>query len=359
MSTMTSPATEEACKACALLGHPCRSHDIPAVTPPPGAATRPTSCGIDGCPNPTLHSHSEREKAARAAQREEIESVRGEWPHAYPSVKRTLPTCPYVCFLNEEHTHTEEGGIQRRYRPRYSADPVVEQPPACPTFGRACTIPGSHQHVVSHVDYKRPSRAFTVPAGEPVPDEARPGDLIVRPTIEPEEVEGKAFVGKTDCGHPVSHMPHSHPACSGLVFDVQEAMVPLSEVPDLPGFNPDLSPHLMRPSIDPEEVEPDPTHQPGDWVLVWAQVSEDRTHPEDLRVVLRSHNSDYGVPVLRGCVERTTGFPEDAERCSHLALGKKGAYERCVRYLGPGHQHRDRTGRTWTDDESVGYIEEA
>lgn len=292
-----------------MLGHPCRSHlrgHIPLGHDTMASIDRTSGCGIDDCPNPTLHSHSERQKAARAAQREEIEAARqpidwdGDW--VVPTRRRTarsLATCPYVCPQTEEHTHTEESGIQRRY--------------------------GPHQHV-------------------------SPGH---------EGIEGKAYVGKTDCGHPVSHRPHD--SCSGLLFEVQGDMVSLSEVPGLPGFNPDLSPHLVRPvrpSIEPEEIDRPSGHQPGDWVLVWAQVVGDDTHPEDLGVRLWSHNADWKTAVLREHVNRTDALPADATQCTHLAIGQRGLYIRCERYLGRGHEHV-ANGKTWTDGESVGYIEEA
>jgi hypothetical protein len=104
---------------------------------------------------------------------------------------------------------------------------------------------------------------------------------------------------------------------------------------------------------------------PGDWVQIWARVSDEKTHPEDLVVAVDSHNASPNVffSVRRDWVTKPEFPPVFATRCTHLARQDDGRYLRCLSNEGHSGLHRgtDRglfDAVTWRDDETSGYIEE-
>lgn len=102
----------------------------------------------------------------------------------------------------------------------------------------------------------------------------------------------------------------------------------------------------------------------GDWVQVWARVeSQDRTHPEDLRISVDSHNAipEAVVVVRRDRVLKPEGLPGFAERCTRLlAASAGGFYWRCTKHEGHAGEHTSNQDRlTWPEKDSDGYFEEA
>lgn len=100
----------------------------------------------------------------------------------------------------------------------------------------------------------------------------------------------------------------------------------------------------------------------GDWVLVWGQIEEGNTHPDDVLVRFHSHNSDYvgHVEVKRIRVPADGAAPEFAIRCTHLGrTTKKGRHYllQCCGHHGHGGNHSARD-IIWADAETVGYFEE-
>lgn len=110
--------------------------------------------------------------------------------------------------------------------------------------------------------------------------------------------------------------------------------------------------------------------EPGDWVLVWGQVSpEQEGHPEDLTVTVSSHNEHIRVPVRRDRVVCEQDVPEFAEQCTHLhevevlfphlVPDRDNLLAQCTRHHGHSGKHRDRSGREWGKSKTAGYFEEA
>lgn len=100
--------------------------------------------------------------------------------------------------------------------------------------------------------------------------------------------------------------------------------------------------------------------RPGDWVQVWARVSDYETHPEDLRVEVDSHNASPNavIDVRRDWVTQPDHPPEFAQRCPALYLLSTASYIRCEKHDGHFAAH-ECASQLWTDEGTAGYIEEA
>lgn len=102
--------------------------------------------------------------------------------------------------------------------------------------------------------------------------------------------------------------------------------------------------------------------EPGDWVLVWGQVREGNTHPEDVIVEFFSHSEQYACHVRTDRVVTNQELPEFATRCTALfwfAGGDNELLIRCARHLHHGKKHRDSSGDVYTEDLVVGHMEES
>lgn len=132
--------------------------------------------------------------------------------------------------------------------------------------------------------------------------------------------------------------------------------------------------HHAHPSITPltgkeQPVAEDPkTPEPGDWVQVWAQMTKESQHPDDLLLRLESHNEHYDCYIRKDRVTFDGSVPDFVERCTRLheveilnpsrhPSGKEVMLARCIRHHDHGGKHRDASDREW--DKTVGYFEEA
>lgn len=104
--------------------------------------------------------------------------------------------------------------------------------------------------------------------------------------------------------------------------------------------------------------------QPGDWVTVYGQVVEGRSHPEDLIVEFFSHCDQYQAHVKADRVVKADPPTHLSQRCTHLwqqpyELGY--ALLRCVKHHSHGGEHeasiQGKVGH-WCDGETIGYFEE-
>lgn len=103
----------------------------------------------------------------------------------------------------------------------------------------------------------------------------------------------------------------------------------------------------------------------GDWVKVWGQVTDTKTHPEDVEVEFFSHNEQFHAPIRKDRIEEALLLPGFAEECYALreydaeVLGEMTKIHlKCTGHL--GHDGKHRCGRvTWKNAQNVGWIEEA
>jgi hypothetical protein len=99
----------------------------------------------------------------------------------------------------------------------------------------------------------------------------------------------------------------------------------------------------------------------GSWVHVWARVLEQRrVHPEDLVVVVLSHNADEQIHVRRTHISIPAFKPAWQQQCSSMVQSKvgDGVYLRCARPAYHDTALRHRRGEvTWTDAEANGNME--
>lgn len=123
-----------------------------------------------------------------------------------------------------------------------------------------------------------------------------------------------------------------------------------------PAFLPDDDPSLDDPSII----------ERGEWVKVWAQVKltprDVGVHPEDFLVEVFSHNEQYDCHVRADRVEKVTSVPDFVETCTALRQTPSitpPTYQRCARHHGHGKAHRTEWGNKFSDNEVVGYFEDA
>jgi hypothetical protein len=106
--------------------------------------------------------------------------------------------------------------------------------------------------------------------------------------------------------------------------------------------------------------------QPGTWVLVWGQVAEGKTHPEDMLIRFTSHNADYLGDVQEKRVVFTEGrLPAFALRCTALTVhsadeaeGVADTYARCVLHEGHSGDHGSMYDGQFEARSVAGHIEE-
>lgn len=106
----------------------------------------------------------------------------------------------------------------------------------------------------------------------------------------------------------------------------------------------------------------------GDWVKVWALVTDADPHPGEYLVRLESHNEHYAGLVRRDHVEVTAEVPSFVDRCSslyevtirldglrpHIAEVLEEGDEvllRCTKPVEHSGRHKHR-GMKWTDAEA-------
>ena len=102
----------------------------------------------------------------------------------------------------------------------------------------------------------------------------------------------------------------------------------------------------------------------GDWVQVWARVeSQKKTHPEDLRISVDSHNAmpEAVVVVRKDRVLKPERLPNWVGRCTRMYEAyetSSGLYWRCDSHEGHGGDHEANNGRlTWDEKSTAGYFE--
>lgn len=107
-------------------------------------------------------------------------------------------------------------------------------------------------------------------------------------------------------------------------------------------------------------VTPEPI-QPGDWVQVWGQVKNERTHPEDVLVEFFSHSEQWSGHVRKDRVVKAE-TPDFVYRCTAMTeTHDKAAYIRCDRHDGHGGLHQSGGGLNmldWAETSTKGYFEE-
>jgi hypothetical protein len=104
----------------------------------------------------------------------------------------------------------------------------------------------------------------------------------------------------------------------------------------------------------------------GDWVQVWGQVAEGKTHPEDVLIRFTSHNADYLGDVHENRVFFTEGrLPAFALRCTALTVisadeseGTADTYARCVLHEGHSGNHVSMSDGQFEARSVAGHIEE-
>lgn len=104
-----------------------------------------------------------------------------------------------------------------------------------------------------------------------------------------------------------------------------------------------------------------PLPRKGDWVKVWALVTDADPHPEEYSVRLESHSDHYVGLVRRDHVEGTARPPSFAPRCPSMheaALrGVEEVFVRCQRT--DEHTDKHRHGDVeWEESAEYGAIEE-
>lgn len=101
--------------------------------------------------------------------------------------------------------------------------------------------------------------------------------------------------------------------------------------------------------------------RPGMWVKVWGAVTQQSaiTHPDDVTLMLESHNEAYPVSVRRDRVMPSEdAYPAAAPRCSSLYETDEGTLVHCESHAPAGHQHRtERPGFLWDDAQAYGHVE--
>lgn len=110
--------------------------------------------------------------------------------------------------------------------------------------------------------------------------------------------------------------------------------------------------------LRPEEKSP----EPGDWVLVWAQVKrQEGVHPEDFRVQFDSHNAspEATVMVRLDRVLIPDERPPFARICTAMYSAMGGLCWRCTKAEDHSGKHVSNNGSlTWGADQVAGHIEE-
>ena len=99
----------------------------------------------------------------------------------------------------------------------------------------------------------------------------------------------------------------------------------------------------------------------GDWVKVWALVTDPDPHPEDYNVRFESHNEHYKGLVRRDHVVFVEGeTPEGVPQCTSLYGGTAtpGLLWRCEKVAEHPRKHTANDGLKWTDEQAAGYFEE-
>jgi hypothetical protein len=100
----------------------------------------------------------------------------------------------------------------------------------------------------------------------------------------------------------------------------------------------------------------------GDWVLVWGQVREGKTHPEDVIIGFASHSEQYECHIKTDAVVVTVDQPDFVRTCTAMFEfmgGPNGLFVRCALHEQHGEKHRDSAGTTYEESDVVGYFEEA
>lgn len=96
----------------------------------------------------------------------------------------------------------------------------------------------------------------------------------------------------------------------------------------------------------------------GDWVTVKARYQKPSPHPEEVQVMLRSHNEGYLCWVLRESVTERVAPPDGWPRCPSMfaAPTTLDLFWRCSRSNGHSGMHECSAG-SWLDEATSGYFE--
>lgn len=105
----------------------------------------------------------------------------------------------------------------------------------------------------------------------------------------------------------------------------------------------------------------------GQWVMVWAQVADADSRPEEIPVTLFSKSDEYVALIESSRVEQVAlpprkDWPEFMRQCTALYGGNtyEGMYWRCSRPAGHADLHTANGGALeWYDSSTVGHFEEA
>ena len=105
----------------------------------------------------------------------------------------------------------------------------------------------------------------------------------------------------------------------------------------------------------------------GDWVQVYAQVTDAHPHPEEVAVRFESHNEHYVGLVHRKFVTKADPPEGVALRCTSLVEWQPNTFVRCGGHEGHNDSHHATFGPPgmlspnfvrWDDDQEHGYLEE-